>query len=144
MNRKRWWIKFVPYLSIFVLLLSSYLVEHWHESLERSWRITLDLNTILLRNWSFALLAFLFSVLGLMLYRFLSTHINRFASITCMCIGLLIVFYPPLKYSFPLLFSNLWRIPIGYFTDSIFFFTGAMLSGIGFLNLVFHPIKWAQ
>ena len=144
MNNKSWWIKFVPYLSMFAFFLSSYLIERWHESLERSWRITMDLNTILLRNWSYALLAFLYSILGLLLFRFLSTHINRYASITCLCLGLFIVFYPPVKYSFPLLFSYSIRIPINYFTDSIFFFTGAMLAGIGFLNLVFHPIKWAQ
>lgn len=140
MNKKSWWIKFVPYLSIFALLLSSYLIERWHESLERSWRMSMDLNTILLRNWSYALLAFLYSILGLLLFRFLSTHINRYASITFLCIGLFIIFYPPVKYSFPYIGSIPIRLPMGYFTDSIFFFTGAMIASIGFLNLVF-PLK---
>jgi len=134
MNKKRWWIQSVPYAAMIVLLLSSYLIDRWHESLERSFRATFDDTAMWSRIWSIPLLLLLYAILGLLLFRYLTTHNNRNASILFLCVGLFVVFYPPIGLFFGII--GKLGIPVGYFPDSIFYFIGAMIAGIGLLNLI--------
>jgi hypothetical protein len=135
MNTKRWWKQFIAPVTMLALLFSSYLIVLWHESLKDNFSTTFDFHYLNLRLWSVPFLSVLFAFFGLMLFRYLTSHKNRCTSILFLCIGLFIVFYPPLAVSFGL-FSVL-RIPGDYFGNSIFYFIGAMIAGIGFLELIF-------
>ena len=136
MNTKRWWNQFIAPVTMLALLFSSYLIGLWHESLKESFSTTFDFHYMNLRLWSVPLLSVLFAIVGLMLFRYLTSHKNRYTSILFLCVGLFIVFYPPIVVSFGLL--SVLRIPVDYFGNSkIFYFIGATIAGIGFLELIF-------
>jgi len=136
MNNKKWWRQLIPPVIMIVLLFSSYLIILWHESLKINFSTTFDFHYMNLRLWSIPLLSVLFAIFGLMLFRYLTRHKNRFTSILFLCIGLLIVFYPTVIVSFGI--TRVLRLPLDYFGNSVFYFLGAMIAGIGFLELVFQ------
>jgi hypothetical protein len=135
MNTKRWWNQFIAPATMLALLFSSYLIVLWHESLKDIFSTTFDFHYMNLRLWSVPLLSVLFAIVGLMLFRYLTSHKNRYTSILFLCVGLFIVFYPPIVVSFGLL--SVLRIPVDYFGNSNFYFIGATIAGIGFLELIF-------
>ena len=134
MKKDKWLAQLIVIVSMFGLLIASALFDQWQSALQESFGETFDFKFSNLRLWSIPIATVIIAICGLLLFRFFTKYNHKYTAILFLVIGLGVVFYP--TFYMTVSWPSALRVPVNYFADSLFFFTGALLSAIGLLGTI--------
>ena len=139
MKNIKWRNQIISILSMFALLIATGYFYSWEEALKEIAGATFERHYWNLRLWTVPLAAVLFAACWLVLFQFFIRHNNKFTAIFFLIVGFCVVFYPTLTVFFGL-FSIL-RITVNYFGDTVFFYSGAVVTAMGLIGTIIPSEK---
>jgi len=131
MKQMKWRNQIITVLSMFALLIAAHYFDSWQELLKENFGTTFERRFMVLRLWSVPVAAVFFAVGWLVLFQFFIRCNNKFTAILFLLVGSCVVLYPTLTVFFG--FSIL-RIMVNYFSDSVFFYSGAFVTAMGLIG----------
>jgi hypothetical protein len=132
MKQINWRNQIISVLSMFALLIAANYFDSWQELLAENFGETFERKFIDLRLWSVPVATVLFAVSWLVLFQFFIRHNHKFTAILFLLVGSCVVFYPTFTVSFGLL--SILRLSVDYFSDSVFFNSGAFVTAMGLIG----------
>ena len=88
----------------------------------------------LLRLWSLPIVALLFAICWLVLFKFIVDHKNKAIAALFLVTGICILFYPSIGVT--LFITQKIGISVNYFGNSVLFYSSALLTAMGLIGLL--------
>jgi hypothetical protein len=122
-------------ISTFVLLFVAYYFDVWQDWLKEKANTTLEQQYFTLKLWSVPLAALFFSICWLFVFQRMRKCNARFVAALLLATGIGILMYPTVSMTF--YFTQVFGIPVDYFSNSLFFYSSALVAAIGLAGLLF-------
>lgn len=123
---------------MFALLIATAFFDRWQTSLKEGFGETFDFKYTNLRFWSVPIAIVLAAIFILFLFHFFIRQYYRFTAVLFLIVGLCVVFYPTFSVTG---LTSMFRLPVNYFVDSMFFHAGAFVAAMGIIGLIMPSEK---